>query len=84
MKKIAAICLSVGVIGTTHVSAEEQSQTVSEYLQSNLDSIQEQVTKMDKEINAFQNERIVLERQLKQFDKALEQNQQTIKKSRKN
>jgi len=74
MKKIAAICLSVGVIGKSHVSAEEQSQTVSEHLQSNLDSIQEQVTKMDKEINAFQNERIVLERQLKKFDKALEQN----------
>ncbi|MGN8844766.1 NlpC/P60 family protein [Niallia sp. HCP3S3_B10] len=35
---------------------------------------------MDKEINTFQNERIVLERQLKQFDKALEQNQHTIKK----
>jgi cell wall-associated NlpC family hydrolase/peptidoglycan hydrolase CwlO-like protein len=78
MKKIAAICLSVGVIGTSHVSAEERS--VSEHLQSNLDSIQEQVTKMDKEIYAFQNERIVLERQLKQFNKALEQNQHTIKK----
>jgi len=78
MKKIAAICLSVGVIGTSHVSVEEQRQTVSEHLQSNLDSIQEQVTKMDKEINAFQNERIVLERQLKQFDKAFEQNQNNI------
>ncbi|MGG0741513.1 NlpC/P60 family protein [Niallia taxi] len=80
MKKIAAICLSVGVIGTTHVSAEEQSQTVSDHLQSNQDSIQEQVTKMDKEINAYQNERIILERQLKQYDKALDQNHLTIKK----
>ncbi|MDE5055371.1 NlpC/P60 family protein [Niallia taxi] len=80
MKKIAAICLSVGVIGTTQVSAEEQSQTVSDHLQSNLNSIEYQVAKMDKEINAFQNERIVLERHLKQFDKALEQNQHTIKK----
>ncbi|MEY8738367.1 NlpC/P60 family protein [Bacillales bacterium AN1005] len=80
MKKIAAICLSVGVIGTTHVSAEEQSQKVSDHLQSNQDSIQEQVTKMDKEINAYQNERVILERQLNQYDKALEQNQLTIKK----
>ncbi|MGG4412176.1 transglycosylase SLT domain-containing protein, partial [Niallia taxi] len=35
---------------------------------------------MDKEINAYQNERIILERQLKQYNKALEQNNLTIKK----
>ncbi|MEY8741228.1 hypothetical protein AB9M62_17250 [Bacillales bacterium AN1005] len=35
---------------------------------------------MDKEINAYQNERVILERQLNQYDKALEQNQLTIKK----
>lgn len=78
MISITAIVL----MGTTLISEHSRAQT-NIYSQSNQKGLEQEISKSDKEIDRIQNEKIILNNQIKKFEDAIASNNQKLDETKK-